>query len=292
VGLLVLVRPAAAMSGWGVAFDNTFLVARWERPLTELAVNGRLDPVDMREPDPGLSWTRADGWQCLAPEGAYYDGELVPPVPEVAAETGGPVLGAGVSRSHHYRLSFIEGGELRSIAVGPSEDQRSGVFRREMVERWGEPWRNEAAASLRRWAAPFADASYIAIFGALAIEQVEAQYTLFDLLKLFTLVPDGNDADGTDRGFLRDAWWLRDVPDAVYAIEAGNIQHLDLVRPMGDYRHRELVLAFTDRGVGLWNLQESRWEKAPTADLRATLEDLRGRLRRQGWTPSPPPADS
>jgi hypothetical protein len=76
------------------------------------------------------------------------------------------------------------------------------------------------------------------------------------------LVPDADDADGTDCGFLRDAWWSRDVPDAVYAIEAGDIYHPDLMRPMEDYGHRDLVLAFTDSGVGLRSLQESRWEKA------------------------------
>jgi hypothetical protein len=152
-----------------VAFDGTFVVARWARPLAELSVNSRL--VLSGAPHPELTWARSDGWQCFFPDD-FYDGELVPPVLEISQETAGPVLGIGVNRNYHYRLSFVEGGELQTIAEGEYEDESEGDIRREMVQRWGEPWQHGAAESLRRWAQPFAKIPYLGVFGALAVPHV------------------------------------------------------------------------------------------------------------------------
>lgn len=58
-----------------MTLTRSFVLARWDRPLTELAVNAGLGAV---VPDRELSWRRADGWQCLAPEGWLWFHHLAP----------------------------------------------------------------------------------------------------------------------------------------------------------------------------------------------------------------------
>ncbi|MFG3602612.1 hypothetical protein [Micromonospora chersina] len=263
-----------------MGFDNTFLLARWDHPLTALTAHRRIEGWS-DEPVPDLSWSRDDGWQCYAPDGGYYDGELVPPVLDIAAETGGPVLGIGVARSDFYRLSFIEVDELRTVAHGGYSDANPADIRREMVDRWGQHWPNEAAASLTTWAASFgAKVSNVGLWGALATPQVFAEQTVFDVLALLTLVPNP----------LEQQWWSRDIPDGRYAIHARDVGHRGmwgLKRPDDVWNREDLVLAFTDAGVGAWSLDRRRWESDLSRDLSTGVEGLRENVLRQGWTEQP-----
>jgi hypothetical protein len=266
-----------------VGFNYTFVVAQWDRPLTELSVNDQLDPPEWSDPEETLSWSRADGWQCFVPDGAFYDG-LIPPVREIADETGGMVLGLSTMQNDHYRLAFIEGGALRSIAYGPYDGTGGELYARQMAAHWGEPWQVAAAASLRRWAQPFTGVSQFALWGALSVPQVFAQDTVFDLFRLLTLVPDGGtipvDEDPPDYQ-LR---WAEEIPGAVYAIDNRCISHHGLTSPDNPWLHRDLALAFTDSGVGVWSQAQSRWHTEPFQDLTRALNAIRQELRLRGWT--------
>jgi hypothetical protein len=269
----------------GVGFDYTFVVAQWDRPLTELRVNERLDPPEWSAPDEELSWSRADGWQCFVPEAACYDEDvLLPPVREIAGETGGMVLGLTTVQNDHYELAFIEGGALRSIAYGPYDGTSEDVYERQMVVEWGEPWRTAAAASLHRWAEPFPGVSQFALWGALSVPQVFAQHTAFDLLRLLTLVPDEGAVEEDQDPLNIGLRWTEEIPGAVYAIDNRSIIHPGLESSGNRWLHRDLALAFTDSGVGVWSLAGSRWHTEPVRDLTGALDALRQELRRQGWT--------
>jgi hypothetical protein len=257
-----------------VGLDNTFVVAQWDRPLTSLAVNNRIEPEDVREPDPNLSWTRADGWQCYAPLGGYYDGALVPPVRDITEETRGLVLGIGVARSDHYRISFLQDGEIQTLANGWYHEYEQSDFEREVVNGWGEPWRVRAAEGLKRWAEPIADVSWLGLFAAIRVPRVFAEATIYDVLRLLTLVPDPNDPP----------WW-HDIPGADYAVDGNDIS--DPTRtslPRGVIPRHNIVLAFTADGPGVWSMERARWASPPAHDADQLLT-LRRELQRQNWPP-------
>jgi hypothetical protein len=247
-----------------MGFDQTFVVARWDRPLTTLAANSRIGEFGS-EPEEDLSWTRADGWQCYAPAGGYYDGELIPPVQDIAAETGGPVLGLGVSRSDHYRVSFLEGETLHSFARGWDEGEDPEP---EMIERWGNPWEFSAASALTRWARPFVNpaTSLEGLRWAIVVPQLFAEQTVFDLLRLLTLVPDPQ----------VPPWWAA-IPDAMYAVDATELRWQRSSTSNLSALDTDVSLAFTRTGVGVWSLARSSWEVEPT-EPRAAYARLRNGL--------------
>jgi hypothetical protein len=258
-----------------MGFDGTFVLARWHRPLQELSVNGRLD-FEGRV-DEEFSWARSDGWQCLAPAGGYYDGELLPPVEEIQRETGGPVLGMGIARSDHFSFTFVEGGKLRRIARGPYDGDSAGEIHREMVEHWGGPdWAHLAALSLVRWAeVPLGSIRRVGLYGAIVIPQLSAEDSAFDLLKLLTLVPDPDEKP----------WWTK-IPEAVYAIEANDLAPRELGRlrrPPGSWGLRDLAVTVGTPGSGVWSLQEDRWVAEPSPDFEVTLSKLQRLLIERGW---------
>jgi hypothetical protein len=265
-----------------VGFDQTFVIAQWDQPLEELTINGRLGDGECQEPDTGISWRRKDGWQCFAPMGGYYDGELVPPVIEIAAETGGPVLGIGVARSDYYELSFVEGGELRKVAYGPYEGRSSKVSRREMIGLWGDPWEVGAARSLSRWAESLADVSWQGLAWIFGIPHLMAEEAMFDLLGMLTLMPDEDDPNHGPDSPMRGAWWTT-IPDVVYAIEPGDLARFEPRAPREAWGQRDLLLGFTASGVGVWSRTQPRWTLTPTRDEQAVLASLSDQLRGMGW---------
>lgn len=248
------------------------VVARWSRPLADLAVN---DQLRIRAIDAELSWDRPDGWQCFAPEAFYADGV---PVEEISREIdGAPVLGMQVMRSDFYRVSFIHGGAHRTIAHGVTLDHPPGSVHREMVGHWGHPdWQRYAAVLLQRWSRDFADVPYIALWSVLSIHQLFAERTVFDLLSLLRLVADPN----------HEPWW-RQVPGAAYAIQPTDLRYvLRKAKPPGG-RHaqpdRDPVLAVTESGTGIWSPASERWLVRPTIYVRQTLNQMISLLVSADW---------
>lgn len=273
-----------------MGYVASLLLARWDRPLIELAANEQLNGHWDAEEE--FSWSRADGWQCYAPNGFWIDfehpgGELyvkpahrrqyvAPPVVEIEAEIGGPVLTAGATNDY-YRLTFIEGDQVRTVARGFLDPDRNEEYHeREMVERWGQDWPAAAAASLKRWAAPFVDVPLAGLTGALSLDQVFTYLCMYDVFRLLTLVPDPDEPP----------WWAK-IPDAVWAIEPSDATDIRCyVDETADSPPNPLVLAYTADGIGIWDTSQRRWLADRSTDLDQQLELLRAELQTEyGWTP-------
>lgn len=253
-----------------MGFDGSMIVAKWDRPLQILTA----DEVEGGIPPDPVSWTRNDGWQCYMPDGWFW--EIPPPVESIAERTGGPVLGAGIARSDYWMLAFVEGGQLRTVGYGSTEERSATSLLQEMTEQWGNPWPAKAAQSLARWAKPFAEVSRTGLYGALANPQLFAERTVSDLMQLLKLVPDEAEPP----------WWSQAIPDAVYAIEAAQMLRVltQLTKPDWVSSQPDIVLTYTEDGVGIWSLQAQDWEIAPHAGGPSLLDALVDLLRRDGWT--------
>lgn len=251
-----------------MSFTQTFVIARSDQPLTQLAANARIregaEPCE-------LSWARPDGWQCLAPYG-FYDDELVPPVVDIQGELGTPVLAIGVDRSARYVVKFIEGGVVRAIDVG----SYTSVSR--MVATWGQPdWEVRAAESLARWAECLGQpVSLDALFAVTALPQLFAEQNVFDLLQLLGL--DAPDA--------ATPWWAAAGIPASFAVRAENVRRtlrefesLSTAQPSG------LALASTASGIGVWDCSEGVWLHSPMT-LKMAVRGLHKTLRERGWSPA------
>lgn len=248
-----------------MSLTNTYVIARWDRPLEELRVN---EVLAHTTGDEALSWTRGDGWQCFAPDGEFYRGELVPPVVEIQDEVGGPVLGLGVQSSDHWEVAFVLDGTVRWLAGGPSEEGSSAHFEAEMVQHWGADWCAAGARALSRWARPVADVDPRAIEAVLDAPHRYQELKLADLQRILTLTPDQD-----------DPWWANwslpgtpehDVPGALYMVVLS-----DLVLPPGHRslggRALDLALTFTPNGVGIWDRAARTWAQDPAPDTATVL---------------------
>lgn len=252
------------------------LLAQWPRPLRELRAAETLrwvsDKPEHQVLDP-LSWQRPDGWQCFVPVGYWKAG---PPVTEVAAEVDGLVLGAAVYRSDYYQLQGIYEGKVWTIAAGGLEDQSASQTRRQMIEAWGRPWQAEAARMLVRWAQPIAPLSLVGVFAALTMKRVFREHALFDVFQLLTLVENPEEPP----------WWeMAEIPQCEYALQPRDIFFKNLDRPHDSPDdHRDLALAFTPAGAGVWSMQGHDWKVAPTAAFEETMAPFQDLLVEQGWT--------
>ncbi|MGW6128856.1 hypothetical protein ACWFNE_02390 [Cellulomonas sp. NPDC055163] len=257
-----------------MTLTRSFVLTRWDRPLTELAVNAGLGAA---VPDPELSWRRADGWQCLAPDGWLWFHQLVPPVEAVEEEVGGPALGIGADGFQHVRIAFRHDGRSRLIAWGDSSTGSFEHWRDRMVQEWGENWRAEAANALWRWAAASTTApvSLMGICGVLWVWPLHWQTAVFDLLEVLGLGPDP----------ATPAWWTVAVPGCRYAVRPRDLA-LGLHAP-ADAPGDDLVLAFVDEGVGIYDVRGGSWVCEPTPEYGLVRGRLGEELRARDWTETP-----
>lgn len=259
-----------------VGFSSTFVVAKWYRPLQELAVGARLYNT---HPDP-VSWSREDGWQCYAPE-SFYDGQFLPPVLDIAAETRGPVLGAGVDDSDTWAMSWIdEQAEMRSVKVGATDDEPSREVAARMRAQWGRPWHHSAYASLAQWGHTHTGADTgLGLWGAMVCSQLFAEKTVFDILALLGLTPDATP----------EPLWAG-IPDCDYAVDARNVS--DLLHQVSPGKGRsdeiDLVLACTKSGWAVWSARDRRMLADPDTSLASIIDKLADIARQRGWRDTPP----
>ncbi|GEA87139.1 hypothetical protein [Cellulomonas cellasea] len=257
-----------------MTLTRSFLLARWAQPLTDLAVNVGLGAV---VPDPSLSWARADGWQCLAPEGWFWFQQLVPPVEAVEAEVGGPALGFGVEAGEHVRIAFRHDGEIRLVAFGASSTASAEYWDDLMVQQWGEGWRVEAARALCAWAASVRSTPVhlLSVCGVLWVSHRFREQVVVDLLEVLGLGPDPS----------VPPWWEIEVPSALYAVRARNLWLDGLVPPHGAAAEEDLAVVFVDGGVGLLDLGTRSWLLEPSAQYGPVHRRLLTELADRGWEP-------
>jgi hypothetical protein len=256
---------------------STYVIARWDHPLTELEANTALDGA---EPDEGFSWTRPDGWQCFAPDGSFYGNELLPPIEEIEREVGGPVLGLGLAGTH-WEVGFILRGERCWIASGGSDEHPAEHFESQMANRWGSNWPHTAAAALDDWASAFAHVDVLALSAVLTVTHLQAEGKLADLQCALTLAPEPGDVWWDYRG--PDPVEVAEVPQAFYAIDAYSLSIPDVVMPLAAVYQRGLVLAFTASGVGIWDRRSSAWYRTPDLAYGDALTELSRLLVARGW---------
>ncbi|WP_066586482.1 hypothetical protein [Cellulomonas timonensis] len=258
---------------------NTYVVAQWDRPLTELRANAALEHLGA---DEGFSWARADGRQCFAPEGEFYGGELLPPITEIEREVEGPVLGLGVASSH-WEVAFNLRGAPCWIAAEGSDETPGAYFEELMTRHWGRPWQTGAAAALAEWVSPWAQVNAAVVAVTLTIPHLLAEAKLADLQRVLTLAPQ--------RGH---PWWSiygsdsvseSDIPGALYAIDAYSLIVSNLVLPYEEGCVPGLALVFTSTGFGLWDRVNSAWSRAPELTYKAALSELAPLLVALGWSP-------
>jgi hypothetical protein len=151
-----------------VGFDNTFLLARWDRPLTALTAHRRIEGVERRAHPRSVVESRGR-LAVLRPGRRLLRRGARPAGRE--HRNGDGRTSARYRRGPQRLLPPLihRGDELRTVAHGGWSEANPADTRREMVDCWGQHWPNEAAASLTRWAASFgADVSVVGLWGAFA----------------------------------------------------------------------------------------------------------------------------
>ncbi|ROS30566.1 hypothetical protein [Cellulomonas sp. PhB150] len=261
----------------------TYIVARWDRPLTELRINNAIEHLVVEGP---YSWARTDGWQCLVPEEVFYAGDVIPPVALIEEETRGPVLGLGVESSSVWHVAFRAGRTVRRVSAG-AESGYPVELEHAMVQSWGhQNWRMRAAESLAGWAAPFADVSAMGLAAAMEAPHIFAESKLDDLKRLLTLVPD--------RGH---PWWSfgrattvreSDVPGAIYAVDGFALRVPGWRPPVGEFREPGLAVVRTVEGWRIWDRVRTTWLRDSVAELQTVLLDLAALVAARGWVRSTP----
>lgn len=265
--------------GSRVGFTISYVIAPWDRPLAQLRANDALADLEV---DPGYSWERADGWQCFAPTDFYGD-EPMPPVERIQKEVGGPVLGMYVLSSSDWELAFCLDGEIQSFRPFPHYAEADEAHLAEMTSRWGPDWLTGVSAGLVRWASPFAQVDASAVRATVAAPFVYPEDRLGQLQRVLTLVPAAD-----------HPWWGAPSPFAMRADEipgarwfinpiALNVEGLGA--PGDHYSHpkRQLVLALTTTGFGIWDRDPGTWAREPDLSLETALDHLAELLFDRGW---------
>jgi len=245
-----------------MGMDQSFVVARWDRPLEELAFH-REQPGPLSA-DEDFSWSREDGWQCFSPWDVYQIG-LLEQVEMIDREIGGPVLAMEVLDSSSWHVAFMEDGRVRHVGEGELEYDSFEDTHRKMIDAWGQDWTDAAAASLQRWARPIVEVPSRALRLVLAAPRLFTEEVLFDLLQLLTLVENP----------LEPAWWTSSIPGSEYAVRFRDLYFHGAGRHRNDEEGMDLALTSVSSGFGVWSIERGGWATEPITSLSGMLADLR-----------------